>query len=71
MSLFISQHPWTSLGVVLVMLFGFQLFNIIFGFDIYDTGYHLVGYENIFSAPDSVIGNFGIYLTSLVGGTLM
>ena len=71
MSLFISQHPWTSLGVVLTMLFGFQLFNIIFGFDIYDTGYHLVGYENIISAPDSVIGNFGIYLTSLVGGTLM
>ena len=70
-SLFINQHPWTSIGVVLVMLFGFQLFNIIFGFDIYDTGYHLVGYENIFSAPDSVIGNFGIYLTSLVGGTLM
>lgn len=69
--LFINQHPWTSLGVVLIMLFGFQLLNIIYGFDLYDSGFHLVGYENVFVAPDCVTGNFALYLTNLIGGTLL
>ena len=66
--LLINQHPWTCFGGVLIILFGFQLLNIIYGFDLYDTGFHLVAYQNIFDAPDSVSYNFMYYLTDIVGG---
>lgn len=69
--LFIDQYPWTSLGLVLIFLFGFQLLNIVYGFDLYDSGFHLVGYENVFVAPDCVTGHFTLYLTNLIGGTLL
>lgn len=69
--IFINQHPWTSLGVVLIMLFGFQLLNIVFGFDLNDTGFHLVAYENVFNAPGCVTYNFMYYLTNIIGGILM
>lgn len=67
----INQHPWTSLGVALIMLFGFQILNIIYGFDLYDTGFHLVAYQNIFDTPDCVSYNFVYYLTDIVGGGLL
>lgn len=67
----INQHPWASLGGVLILLFGFQLLNIVYGFDLQDTGFHLIAYENIFNAPDCVAYNFMYYLTNIVGGALM
>lgn len=70
-SFFINQHPWTSFGGVLIMLFGFQILNIVYGFDVNDTGFHLIAYENVFSAPDCVAYNFMYYLTNIVGGALM
>lgn len=70
-SVFVNQHPWISFGLTLIILFGFQWFNILFGLDLYDTGFHLVAYENIFNAPHSVSYNFMYYLTNIVGGCLM
>lgn len=69
--LLIYKYPWLSLSLVLVVLFGFQLLNIIYGFDLYDTGFHLVAYENVFDYPDVVSYNFMYYLTNVVGGTFM
>lgn len=68
---FIQRHPWMSLGVMFVFLFGFQLLNILFGIDVYDTGFHLVAYENVFDAPESVSYNFMYYLTNIIGGIVM
>lgn len=68
---FVHYHPWISLGLTLVLLFGFQLLNIVYGFDIHDTGFHLVAYENVFSAPDSVAYNFMYYFNTLFGGAIM
>lgn len=68
---FVYYHPWISLGLTLLFLFGFQLLNIIYGFDIHDTGFHLVAYENVFNAPDSVTYNFVYYLNTLLGGAIM
>lgn len=68
---FVNQHPWASLGIVLISLYGFQLLNIVYGFDLNDTGFHLVAYENVFNAPGCVTYNFMYYLTNIVGGTLM
>lgn len=64
----INNYPWISLLLVLISLFGFQLLNIIYGFDLYDTGFHLVGYENIYNSPGAVSYNFMYYLTNIVGG---
>lgn len=68
---FVHYHPWISLGLTLVFLFGFQFLNIVYGFDIHDTGFHLVAYENVFSAPDSVAYNFMYYFNTLFGGAIM
>lgn len=69
--LLIYKYPWLSLSLALVVLFGFQLLNIIYGFDLYDTGFHLVAYENVFDYPDVVSYNFMYYLTNVVGGAFM
>ena len=68
---FVYYHPWISFGLTLLFLFGFQLLKIIYGFDIHDTGFHLVAYENVFNAPDSVTYNFMYYLNTLLGGAIM
>lgn len=68
---FVQQYPWLCLGLLFVFLFGFQLLNILFGIDVYDTGFHLVAYENVFDAPDSVSYNFMYYLTNIVGGAVL
>lgn len=67
----INEHPWISLLLVLVALFGFQLLNIVYGFDLWDTGFHLVAYENIFDSPDSISYNLMYYLTNVVGGVFL
>ncbi len=67
----INEHPWISLLLVLVALFGFQLLNIVYGFDLLDTGFHLVAYENVFDYPDVVSYNFMYYLTNVVGGAFL
>lgn len=69
--IFVQKYPWACLGVMLVLLFGFQLLIILFGIDLYDTGFHLVAYENIFEAPDCVTYNFMYYLTNIVGGIIL
>lgn len=61
-------HNWISLGLVLASLFCFQLLNIIYGFEVEDTGFHLVAYEHIFDAPESITYNFAYYLTNVIGG---
>ena len=67
----INKYPWISLLLVLVALFGFQLLNIVYGFDLWDTGFHLVAYENVFDYPDVVSYNFMYYLTNVVGGAFL
>ena len=67
----INEHPWISLLLVLVALFGFQLLNIVYGFDLWDTGFHLVAYENIIDSPDSISYNLMYYLTNVVGGAFL
>lgn len=71
MSRLINEHPWISLLLVLIALFGYQLLNIVYGFDLWDTGFHLVAYDNIFDSPDSVSYNFMYYLTNVVGGAFL
>lgn len=66
-----QRYPWLCLGLLFVSLFGFQLLNILFGIDVYDTGFHIVAYENVFDAPDSVSYNFMYYLTNIVGGAIL
>lgn len=68
---YVDCHPWICLVVALCSFFVFQLLNIIYGFDLYDTGFHLVAYENVFDAPDSVSYNFMYYLTNLVGAVFL
>ena len=67
----INEYPWISLLLVLVALLGFQLLNIVYGFDLWDTGFHLVAYENVFDSPDVVSYNFMYYLTNVVGGAFL
>lgn len=68
---YINRHPWISLEMVIISLFGFQLLNIIYGFDMYDTGFHLIAYQNIFDAPDSISYNFMYYLSNILGGAFL
>ena len=56
---------------MLVALFFIESLNIFWGFDIKDSGYHMVFYENIFDAPESVKELFSTYLTGLVGGLFL
>lgn len=67
----VNDNPWTSLLIVLFALFGYQLLNIVYGFDLWDTGFHLVAYENVFDSPDVVSYNFMYYLTNVVGGGIL
>ena len=67
----VNDNPWTSLLIVLFALFGYQLLNIVYGFDLWDTGFHLVAYENVFDSPDVVSYNFMYYLTNVVGGAFL
>lgn len=68
---FINKHPWFCLGAALLFFLGFQCLNLFYGLDLYDTGFHLVAYENVFDAPNSVYCNFMYYLTNLIGGTFL
>lgn len=66
-----QDHPFVSLGLCFIWIFLFQSLNIFWGFELVDSGYHLTAFDNIFDAPDSVSGNFPLYLTNLVGGIIM
>ena len=66
-----QNYPFTSLAIVMVVLFCYQSLNIFWGFEILDSGYHLTAYDNIFDAPDSVSANFCYYLTNVLGGVFM
>lgn len=65
------HHSWISLGLVFISLFGFQLLNILYGFEVEDSGFHLVAYEHIFDAPECIVYNFTCYLTNVVGGMVI
>ncbi len=67
----INIHPWLCLGAALFFFLGFQCLNLFYGLDLYDTGFHLVAYENVFDAPNSVSCNFMCYLTNLIGGIFL
>lgn len=68
---FIQNKPISSLIITLLLLFLYQCLNLFWGFEVLDSGFHLIAFQNIFDAPNSVTYNFIYYLTNIIGGIFL
>jgi hypothetical protein len=64
----INNNPGRSFAILLAVLVFYQLLLAFQGFELCDTGFYATFYQNIFSNPSSVEGNFGYWFTGILGG---
>ena len=67
----IEAKPKTAFGITFLFLIAYQLISAFIGFELCDSGFYMVFYDNIFQNPECVEYNFMYYLSGVIGGAFM